>query len=78
MNYEEYLDEAIQFLETSVKQGQKFELKDLFSGVRWNALDSGEKRGFGAYFSRQYKDGRLPMIEKMGETKSHHNKYIKL
>ena len=77
MSYEELFNEAIMTIETAVEHKQTFEVKELF-GVRWNTLKKGEKTGFGSYFSRQYSDGRLPMIERVGETKSHHNKYRKL
>ncbi len=77
MDHEKWCADAIEQIETSISVGQTFVLKSLFTGTRWDELTSGEKKGFGRYFSNKVKDGAIPNVQKLGEDKAHHNKYIK-
>ena len=62
----------------TLKVGKTFEAKELFDGIKWNELEKGRKISFGVYFSNKVKDGKLPMVKRSGESKSHHNKYVKI
>nr|MBQ6242185.1 DUF1413 domain-containing protein [Lachnospiraceae bacterium] len=78
MNYNLWYAEAKKAIENLISVGQVFEVKDLFRGSKWNELSSGEKKSFGRYFSSQYNDGYLPMIKRIDEGKTHHNRYQKV
>lgn len=78
MNYEKWYGEAVEYINNSVSKGQQFEVKSLFTGAKWNELSAGDKRSFGRYFSGKVKDGMLSNVVKVGEEKSHHNKYMKI
>jgi len=77
MDYESWMERAKKAIETEITSGRKFEVKHLFPGHEWEALSRGERSSFGRYFSDAVKEGRIAMIEKCGEGKSHHNQYIK-
>ena len=57
--------------------GKKFEVKNLFKGVEWDKLTSGEKRQLGILYSTEYKEGRIPSIRRITNNKQHHNMYEK-
>lgn len=78
MNYEEGLQRAQYEIERSIHVGEKFELKSLFLGHEWETFDNGERRTFGAYFSRAVKEGRVKNVQKCENAKNHHNQYIKV
>ena len=77
MEYEELLNEA-KLTIGKLEHGKQFVVKDLFMGAKWESLSNGDKKGFGRYFSKALREGELPSIEHIGETKAHHNKYIKI
>ena len=76
MNYEELLDEAKKQI-SRLPNETIFEVKELFSGTKWNALERGARVGFGQYFSAKVKLGEVLNIERIGENKNHHNRYKK-
>ena len=77
MNYSKWFEEAKDAIKNRISTGQVFEVKDLFQGSKWNELTAGEKKGFGRYFSNQYKEGLLPGLEKVADGKTHHSRYQK-
>jgi len=76
MDYEGWYKKALASLRT-LSSGDTFETKDLFKGTDWDKLTNGEKRGFGRYFSSKVKDGAIENVIKIGEGKTHHNRYKK-
>lgn len=76
MDYEGWYKKALATL-CSLSSGDTFETKDLFKGTEWDTLTNGEKRSFGRYFSSKVKDGDIEDVFRVGEGKTHHNKYAK-
>lgn len=54
-----------------------FEIKQLFDSVEWTTLPANDRRAFGRYFSNEYKDGRIPGIEKLPIGKDRRTHYRK-
>jgi len=76
MDYEGWYKKALSSIST-LDTGQIFETKDLFKGAEWESLSVGDRRSFGRYFSSKVKDGNIENIIKIGEGKTHHNRYQK-
>ena len=76
MDYEKWMKKSMKII-NSLDPGSVFEVKSLFTGIEWNQLNPGEKKSFGRYFSSKVKDGEVENVAKLGENKSHHNKYVK-
>ncbi len=76
MDYEGWYAKALKTL-SSLTSGDTFETKDLFKGTEWDTLTNGEKRSFGRYFSSKVNDGAIEDVIRIGEGKTHHNKYVK-
>lgn len=70
------LDKAIS-LTKQQPPGREFEVKMLFSGTEWDELDVGEKRQLGILYSKEYKEGRLPGIQRIENNRQHHSVYRK-
>ena len=77
MDYEKMLEEAKLSIKIKVKAGKPFEVKDLFDGVKWKNLDTGEKISFGRYFSNEVDEGNITGIAKIPRGKDNHTRYIK-
>ena len=77
MDYEIWMKQAVNTIDSEIQMGNLFEVKQLFPGHQWDSLSRGERSSFGKYFSEAVKEGRLPMIERCGEGRSHHNLYKK-
>lgn len=77
MDYEVWMELAKRAIEANIQVGQKFEVKNLFTGYDWEQLSRGERSSFGKYFSGAVKDGRLPMVERCEENRNRHNQYVK-
>lgn len=78
MDYEKWYCKAVTNIQSNISVNETFELKKLFMGIEWDTLSSGDKKSFGRFFSSKVKDGQLPCVERCGEGKSHHNKYVKV
>lgn len=76
MDYEGWYKKALATI-SSLSCGDTFETKDLFKGTEWDTLTNGEKRSFGRYFSSKVNDGAIIDVFRIGEGKTHHNKYCK-
>lgn len=77
MNYEHMRDVAQNRID-SLNNGTVFVVKDLFLGTDWDKLSSGEKKGFGRYFSNCVKEGQITSVCRDGENKAHSAKYKKV
>ena len=76
VDLKEMLKEAIR--RTSVQPaGQRFCVKDLFTGTEWNMLDVGSKRQLGILYSKEYKRGGIQGIVRVENNKQHHNVFMK-
>ena len=51
MDYEVWMELAKRAIEANIQVGQKFEVKNLFTGYDWEQLSRGERSSFGKYFS---------------------------
>ena len=77
MDYEAWMARARAVIETELRAGDHFEVKQLFPGHEWEALSTGERRDFGRYFSSAGKDGRLTTVERCENGKARQNRYVK-
>jgi hypothetical protein len=57
--------------------GTVFLLKDLFDGVEWNRLSSGDKRDFGRQFKYHVKRGLVPNVVFVGKAQNNSSIYRK-
>lgn len=78
MNYEEWLQEAINIIDKQLEEGRIFEVKSLFPGHKWNELTNGQKRYFGVLFSNAVTSGKINSVRQSTENKAHHKQYIKI
>lgn len=78
MDYEKWMQKAIDNLESKVKPNTNFEVKSLFEGHEWESLSKGERISFGRYFSSQVKDGNVPNIIALERAKNNHSRYQKV
>ena len=77
MNTEVWIKEAIESIDKKVKFNQKFELKDLFEGCKWEKLTKGERIVFGKYFANEVRENRINGVIGTERAKDNHSKYIK-
>jgi len=56
----------------------EFVLKDLFTGIEWDELSTGDKRDFGRQFKSQVKRGLIPNIVWIGKKQNNSSKYKKV
>lgn len=77
MDYGKWMMKAEKAIIEDLKPNERFEVKHLFPGHEWEGLERGEKISFGRYFSAAVNEGRIEMVERCGEGKSHHNVYQK-
>ena len=77
MNYQEWMNSALNRIRNDVAQGGCFEVKDLFEGHAWKALSRGERVGFGRYFANEVREGRADGITRLERGKDNHSRYIK-
>ena len=76
MDHEAWYEKALLSI-GGLKYGTSFEVKDLFKGADWEGLSKGDRISFGRYFSNKVKEGTIECVSKIGEGKTHHNRYIK-
>lgn len=55
-----------------------FLLKDLFTGVEWDELSSGDKRDFGRQFKNLVNRGAVPNVVFIGKAQNNSSKYKKV
>lgn len=72
------LQEAIHRVEIRTNTVDSFEVKDLFNGDEWGKLERQEKQQFGALFSKEQREGRIPALIRCENGKNRHNKYRKV
>lgn len=77
MDYRRWMAKALNSIESNVAEGNPFEVKDLFEGHRWKALELGNRIGFGRYFANEVKEGRVPGVIGLERGKDNHSRYIK-
>ncbi|MEE0246986.1 DUF1413 domain-containing protein [Ellagibacter isourolithinifaciens] len=77
MDYEKWMAIALNSIESNVIERNPFEVKDLFEGHRWKALNRGNRIGFGRYFANEVKEGRVPGVSGLERGKDNHSRYIK-
>lgn len=78
MDYEKLLEHAKDFINKELEPGTIFEVKQLFNGTVWEALEKGDKVGFGRYFSSAIKKGRIKNVIRLERAKNNHARYQKL
>lgn len=78
MDYKELLDLAKGYIENELKPGTVFEVKQLFGGVKWEALEKGDRIGFGRYFSNAVNNGVVKNITMIERAKNNHARYKKI
>ena len=77
MDYEQWFQDAVTAINTKVKLGTVFELKQLYPGHEWESLSTGDRKAMGRYFSNKVKIGQVPNITKIERAKDNHSRYIK-
>ena len=77
MDYRRCMAKAQNSIESNVAEGNPFDVKDLFEGHRWKALELGNRIGFGRYFANEVKEGRVPGVIGLERGKDNHSRYIK-
>lgn len=55
-----------------------FLLKDLFTGIEWGNLSSGDKRDFGRQFKSLVKRGAIPNVVFIGKAENNSSQYRKV
>lgn len=78
MDYDNWLEKAKRNIDTKLKVGKKFEVRDLFDGVEWNELSKGDRINFGKFFSNAVKEGKIPAIERIKRGDNNHARYVKI
>ena len=68
MDYNLWINKAVMKI-GALEKGKEFTLKNLFSGIEWDELKTGEKRSFGRYFKNEVKDKKIPDVVITEETK---------
>ena len=77
MDIQLWMQKAKDSIESSVKIGQKFELKSLFQLCEWEQLSKGERISFGKYFANEVREGNVANIHPIERAKNNHCNYIK-
>ena len=76
MDFEIIMQEVVKRIDT-MKFNQKFELKDLFPGCKWEKFEKGDRIKLGKYFKNQVDEGKIPNIKYKGKRNNNHCEYIK-
>ena len=77
MNFEKWTAEAIEVINTKIKTNQRFELKHLFEGCRWESLSRGERINFGKYFANEVRESKIKNNVAIERGRNNHSRYIK-
>lgn len=77
MNLEYWMEKAKQNALIKVKNGEVFELKDLFDGVEWERLSKGDRIRFGKFFANAISERKIPEIKRVQKGANNHTRYIK-
>ena len=78
MDFNEWMQNAIDRIATNVNINQRFELKDLFEGCEWNQLSKGERISFGKYFANEVRENRILGVQSLERGKNNHSRYTKI
>ena len=76
MDYNELLNKANKHIDT-IQSNEVFFVKDLFHGTEWNALERGEKLGFGRFFKKEVMNGSIQNVEYIGKADNNSAQYKK-
>ena len=77
MDTDYWMELAGESIAANVRVGQRFETRDLFDGVAWNALNKGDRIRFGKDFANAVSEGRFPNVERIQRADNNHARYIK-
>lgn len=72
------LNHAKDYIEKEVEPGTVFESKSLFGGVEWEALEKGDRIGFGRYFANAVRNGVVQNVVRLERAKNNHARYMKV
>lgn len=61
MDYNLWINKAVMKI-GALEKGKEFTLKNLFAGIEWDELKTGEKRSFGRFFKNEVNDKKIPDI----------------
>lgn len=78
MEYDKWMRDAINSIQSKVTNHQKFEVKALFDGCVWETLGKGERISFGRYFANEVRSGKVPNVVLLERGKNNHLRYIKI
>lgn len=78
MDYDTWLKEAKQYINTNIQYNEKFIIKNLFNGNQWETLSKGERISFGRYFSELVKTEKINGVKKIERKANNHSQYIKV
>lgn len=76
MDYEKYINSAIMSI-GKLKSRTRFTLKDLFPGIEWNTISSGDRRELGRRFKYEVKSGKIPNVTYVGKAQNNSSQYVK-
>ncbi len=76
MDYSELFKRANLHI-SDISDGQIFLAKDLFPGIEWNQLQTGEKLSFGKQFKNAVLDGKFPSVMYIGKAENNSAQYQK-
>lgn len=77
IDYDAWLKEATHKTIT-LSAGSTFIVKELFDGIKWNKLTSGEKRDFGRRFKQEVAMGKIQNVRYIGKMQNGSCKYMKI
>ena len=78
MDYNKWMEEAKNIINTELEIGKPFEVKSLFPKYKWDILEAKEKRAFGRYFANEVREERVSNIRPCERGKDNHCKYMKI
>lgn len=76
MDYECWINKAISKI-GALPVGTEFTLRELFEGIEWNEMTSGEKKEFGRQFKAKVLRNLVPKVVHSGQAQNHSAKYKK-
>lgn len=74
-DYEQLLEQTLQSISKSPK-GTLFSVKDTFEGTIWNALEKGDKVGYGRFFKNQVNTGKVKGVKYIGKAANNSAQYL--
>lgn len=78
MDYNKWMEEAKNIINTEIEVKKTFEVKSLFPKHKWDTLEAKEKRAFGRYFANEVREKRVENIRTCEKGKDGHCRYIKV